>query len=377
MTDQPHNIILAYRFKLKPTSKQHDNLRAALERSRQLYNAALQERIDCYRKTGKGRSYFDQCRALTELRKDGTPYAVVMERAPLKAVDDAYRAFFKRGGFPRFKGRNWFKCIGWPDRLGWQIKSGRFIAKGIGAIRIHMHREMRGEMKSCRIKRESRHWYLSIACEVECEAANDNPAIGIDMGLADLAILSDGTRIENVRPFVSAQKELRKAQRALARCKRGSRRRQKVRERLARKHQKIRRQRETYLHQVSAKLAKSFGTIAVEKLQVRNMVRNRALSKSIQDASWGRLRGLLQYKAELNGGQVIEVDPRGTSQACSGCGAIVPKTLKQRWHNCPHCGLSIDRDHNAAINILIAAVHSRTELNAAGCGERAPRKAAA
>lgn len=360
-------MILSYRYKLKPTSLQHQALRDALDWSRQLYNAALQERIDCYRKTGKGRTLYDQFRALTEMRSDGSRYSLSMERAPLKAVDIAYRAFLKRGGFPRFKGKSWFKVIGWQEAKGWSIKGNRFIAKGIGAIRIHIHREMTGVMKSCRIKREGRHWYLSVACEVPCAEPVEGTATGIDMGLSSLAILSDGTRIENMRHGRNASATMRRAQRALARCKRGSKRRQKVRERLARLHLKIQRQRSTYLHQVSAKLARTNSLIAVEALQVKNMARSAkgtaetpgknvaakaGLNRSISDASWGRLKVLLHYKAELNGGRVIEVDPKYTSQICSGCGVTVPKALHVRWHECSDCGLSIDRDHNAARNVL-------------------------
>ncbi len=363
--------IISYRYKLKPTRKQHDALRDALEYCRLLYNAALQERIDCYRKTGKGRTFYDQCKALTELRQDGARFAAVMERAPLKSLDDAYKGFFKRGGFPRFKGRDWFKSIGWPEAAGWKIKNGRFIAKGIGAVRIHFTRKVSGVMKSCRIKREGRHWYLSVACEIECAPTSDKPAIGVDMGLSSLAILSDGTRIENVRLGRASEKALRVSQRALARCQRGSKRRQKVRERLARVHEKIRNQRSTYLHQVSAKIVREHGIIAVEALKVANMSRSAkgtlkapgtnvaakaGLNKSILDASWGRLKVLLQYKAVKNGGLVIEVDPKGTSQACSGCGVIAPKKLHVRWHECADCGLSIDRDHNAALNVLHRAV---------------------
>lgn len=132
-----------FRYRLLPTRAQHRRLREALEHSRQLYNAALEERVDCYRKTGRGRSFIDQCKALTELRASGSPYAANMERGPLRALDHAFRAFFARGGFPRFKGREWFKSISWDGRDGWSVKGGRMVAKGLGGIRIHMHRPER------------------------------------------------------------------------------------------------------------------------------------------------------------------------------------------------------------------------------------------
>ncbi|GAO78687.1 RNA-guided endonuclease TnpB family protein [Sphingopyxis sp. C-1] len=369
-------MILTYRYRLLPTRAQHGRLRAALEHSRQLYNAALEERIDCYRKTGKGRTYFDQTAALTQLRQDGTPYTWGMESAPLKALDLAYKAFFKRGGFPRFKGRDWFKTIAFADAKGWAIDGGKFRAKGIGKIRLHMHRTLPGKPKIARIKREGRHWYVSLVVEVECAAANDRPPVGIDAGLNTLAALSTGEMIDNARPYLRAMRKLRVKQRALARCKRGSKRRGKVKSALAAAHLKIRRTRDTHLHQVSASIANRFGMIAVEALNVKGLAASN-LARSVNDASWTKLFNFLRYKAERAGGRFVEVDPRYTSQTCPECGAIEPKALSQREHRCP-CGCVEDRDVAAAKVVLLrAVVQDRGEANVAGCGERIPGKVAA
>lgn len=348
-------LIRSFRFKLKPTRAQHDRLRAAVEHCRQLYNSGLEERIGCYRKTGKGRTYFDQCKALTEYRADGSPYAAVMERTALKSLDDAYKAFFKRGGFPRFKGREWFKSIGWAERSGWNVKNSRFIAKGLGAIRIHQHRAIIGEMKSCRIKREGRHWYLSIACEIEAPAINDNDArIGIDLGLTSFAALSDGTLVPNPRHATKGQKELRRRQRALARCKRGSNRRKKVRERLATAQSAIRRARRTFHFQTASALTKRFGLIAIEDLNVKGLARG-MLARPVNDAAWGQFTQILCDKAASAGCMVVKVDPRGTSQTCPDCGQIKAKTLSERVHRCD-CGCVMDRDVAAGQVILNKAV---------------------
>lgn len=368
-------LVRTYRFRLKPTRAQHNRLREALEHSRQLYNAALEERIDCYRKTGNGRSYANQCAALTELRSEGSPYAVSMERAPLRSLDLAYRAFFKGGGFPRFKGRDWFKSIGWTDRDGWRF-DWRFSAKGLGTIRVHQHRELPDNPKTARIKREGRHWFLFLACAVEAGAGNDNgKTIGLDLGLSSFAALSDGTLVPNPRRGRKGQAELRRRQRALSRCRRGSVRRRKVRVRIGVAYGAVRRARRTHHFQLAADLCRRFGLIAVENLNVRGLARS-VLARDVNDAAWGSFLQILCDKAESAGCQVVKVDPRGTSQTCPACGVVQAKKLSERVHSCS-CGFTADRDVAAAQVILFRAVHGPAEHNVVGCGERAPRKAAA
>ncbi len=377
MADKPKTMILNYRYRLIPTKGQHRRLREALEHSRQLYNAALQERIDCYRKTRGSRSFFSQCLGLTELRKSAefSRFPTIMQRYALQQVDHAYKSFFARGGFPRFKGREWYKTIGWNQSDGWKLRDGLFIAKGIGAIRILLSRNLPSEPRGCRIKREGRHWYISFACEVECAAANDNPAVGIDMGISSLAALSNGDLIGNARPYLRAQKALRVKARALARCKRGSKRRRKVKEALANTHRAIRQARDTYLHQVSADIVSRFGLIAIEALNVKGLAKS-ALAMHVNDASWGKFTSFLRYKAERAGSRLIEVDPRYTSQTCPECGTVKPKGLSERVHQCD-CGCVLDRDVAAAKVVLHRAVHGSGVANVGGYVERSPEKAVA
>lgn len=364
-----------YRFKLKPTRAQHNRLREALEHSRQLYNAALEERIDCYRKTGKGLSFFDQCAGLNEIRHEGAPWAHSMQRAPLKALDLAYKAFFARGGFPRFKGRDWFKSIAWTDKWGWKFDD-RFYAKGIGSVRVHQHRELPSKPRVARIKREGRDWFLYLACDIATETANDNgAAIGLDLGLSSFAALSDGTLIPNARAGRKAHGDLRRHQRALARCKRGSRRRAKVKAKLAASLAKVRRVRRTHHFQIAANLVGQFGMIAIENLNVKGLARSR-LARDVNDAAWGQFIQILCDKAESAGRTVVKVDPRGTSQTCPSCGLVEPKKLSERVHTCL-CGFTADRDVAAAQVILFRAVHGPAEHNVGGCAARAPGKAVA
>ena len=193
----------------------------------------------------------------------------------------------------------------------------------------------------------------------------------MDVGLESLAILSTGDKIPSLRASRTAERKLRIANRALSRAQRGSNRRKKAKAKLSRVHAKIKNTRQTYLHQVSAKLVQDYDLIAVEKLNVKGLAQSR-LAKSIHDASWSTLKQMLSYKAEKAGKTFIEVDPRYTSQDCSGCGCRIKKRLSDRLHVCTSCGLIMDRDENAARNILNKAVLSLGEHNVKDCLERVP-----
>jgi putative transposase len=195
--------------------------------------------------------------------------------------------------------------------------------------------------------------------------------IGVDLGLEVFAYCSDDVQIPNPRIARRAEKELRRGQRALARCKKGSHRRHKARAQLAKAHRKITHTRNSWLHQESAKLVKRGDLIVVEDLKVANMIRHPTLARSIADASWSRFVSMLSYKAEKAGGHLRRVDPRNTSQECSRCHELVPKSLAVRTHQCPSCGLIIHRDYNGSLNIRRAGIGAGA-LNVIGCDERAP-----
>ena len=376
------SIVLSYKYRLLPTRAQHRALERILEDQRQLYNAALQERIDCYRKTGGGRTYIDQCKAVTE-GGGACPAAAEtpanLQRWTLKRLDDAYKAFFRRlkkrdgkAGFPRFRGRGRFNSFGFNEFSGIRFDGRRIRFNGLpSGLRVHMHRAMpNGRPLSCTFTRDGKGWSVSFQVRVPCaEKRQSVRSIGIDVGLTSLATLSDGTAFPNPRHAKRAERELRRRQRALARCKRGSNRRNKVRAQVARLHRKVADTRSTHLHQVSADLVRRFDLIAVEKLNVKGMARG-MLAKSVHDASWGRLRQFIAYKAEKAGVQLIEVDPRHTSQTCPGCGRVAAKTLAQRTHECD-CGCCLDRDHAAARVILGKAAIGLGVHNVADCSERA------
>lgn len=380
--------VLSYRFRLLPTKRQHVALRYILEEQRALYNAALEERIGCYKKTGKNRTYIDQCKAVTELRKENYEFPLNLQRWTLKKVEESYKAFFRRlkkkngkVGFPRFKGKEGWKTFGFNEIPGLKLKTNRLQFKGMpGPLRMHMHRQMpeNADIRSCTFTQDLKGWYVSFQVKVPCaEKRTAKRLVGIDVGLKEFAVLSDQTVIPNPRFARKAEKQMRIVQRKLARAKRGSKGRARAKHRLAVLHRKIANTRKTFLHQTSAALVKNYDGTAVEELKINNMVHTN-MARSIHDASWGMFYEMLKYKAARAGTQYVAVDPHYTSQLCSGCGGIAKKSLKDRVHECLSCGLVLDRDHNAAINILergtpsFSGVLARKEGNVEQWFKRSP-----
>lgn len=384
-------MLLTFRYRLLPTKGQHKRLRSALDHTRDLYNAGLESRIAAYRKAGKSVSFNDHCRDLTELRRDPewAVYSVSLQRYPLKQLDLAFKAFFRRvrssaprSGYPRFKGREWFKTFGFSDEYGWSVVGHRLRMKGIGSVRIHVHREMPGAPISCRISRNGKHWYALLTVEVACtDTRAERPEVGIDVGIVHLATLSTGEHVANPRHAARVWRKMRVTQRALARCKHGSRNRRKAKARLASVHAKVVNARTTYLHQVSARIAREFGELCVEKLSLSNMTRSvsgvgaaakAGLNREIAGASFGRLKEMLRYKAERAGSKFIEVDPRYSSQTCAACG-VVDRASRQSQSRfvCTGCGREENADVNAAqIIALRGGVAAPGVVNVVRQGER-------
>ncbi|MDE1907336.1 MAG: transposase [Rhodospirillales bacterium] len=355
--------VLTYKYKLLPSKSQRAALKEVLEEQRVLYNAALQERIDCYQKTGKNLTFFDQTKSATVWRKESeSELPVNLHRWTLKRLDTAFQSFFKRvkkrdgkAGFPRFRGRNW-KSFGFAEFVGIRLIGKRLKVKGFrSGIKIHMHRSMPkdADIISCSFTKVNNNWFVSLQIKTEVPDIHEpQNAAGIDLGLKQFATLHNGTTIAFPRYSRKAEKELRKKQRALSRCKEGSRRRQKVKRGVAAIHAKIANSRSTHLHQIAASLVKTYDGFALENLNVKGLMKSN-LSRSIGDAGWSMFKNILRYKAARAGLQYKEVDPRNTSQLCSGCGVIVKKTLQDRIHKCDDCGLILDRDVNAGRNILL------------------------
>jgi putative transposase len=222
-----------------------------------------------------------------------------------------------------------------------------------GSLRIHLHRPLpEGKPLCCTFTRDAKGWHICLQYRVPVAALpKTGREIGVDMGLKELCVLSTGEVIPNPQKARKAEKKQRRLNRALRRCERGKRNRLKAKRRLARLHLHTANSRKTYLHQIAAKLVRENDAIYIEDLNVKGLGRSR-LAKSVHDAGWAALRKFIADKAEYADRLVVAVDPKNTSQECSGCGELVPKKLKDRTHSCPHCGLVLCRDVNAARVIL-------------------------
>jgi putative transposase len=376
-------MILSYCYRLAPSKRQHRALEAILESQRQLYNAALEERIGAYRNAGITRTYVDQCKALTELRQSDPEAASVplcVQRWTLKQLHEAYCGSFRRveaggkAGFPRFRGKGRFDSFGCREFRGIRFEKGRLRFKGMpGGLRVHLHRPLPegARIRSCVFRRDEKAWKVGFAIDVPAASPRAGArAVGIDLGISTFAALSDGGFVPSLKAARRAERRLRLANRALARKARGSRGRRKARRALARCHAKTARIRLDYLHKAGARIVRDYDLVAVEKLKVKGLARS-ALAKDIHDASWANFISILKYKAACAGTRLIEVDPYDTSQDCSSCGMKVPKGLADRLHQCSDCGLVIDRDLNAARNILHRAGVGPGLRNVADWGMRA------
>ena len=265
-------------------------------------------------------------------------------------------------GFPRFKGAGWYKSFTYPQERGnWHfLDNGRLRLSKLGDLKIKLHRPLEGEVKTLTIKRDTvGNWYACFAVEVEPEPLEPVPwSVGIDLGLTHFATLSTGEQVPNPRFFRKDEKALAKAQRKLSACDRGSPEWYKAKRVVQHIHQRITNRRKDFAHQLSRSLVDTFQLVVFEELNPSDMVKLRSLAKSISDAAWNQLVQYTSYKAEKAGRTCVLVDPRYTSQDCSGCGERVKKELSVRVHACPRCGLVLDRDLNAALNVLARGLAS-------------------
>lgn len=357
----------SYTVRLKPTRRQGEYMAALLAELCELYNAALQERREANRVANKNVTYYEQQKELTQLRAvsdESRGYPIAVQRDPLRRVDKAFRRFFaglksgKAFGFPRFRSLVRYDSF--------DVDSGNFVVgdgfvklPNLGAVKLRTRCHLRGTPKVVHVKRVGNKWQARICCDIgpAPEKVVVKSVTGIDVGLTTLATLSDGTEVENPRWTAREADRLASANRNLALKTRGSKNRAKAREHLRRVHQRIQGLRRSYLHDVSNWLIANYDLIAYEKLTIMSMARGN-FYKSIMDAAWRQLLNQIVCKAEWAGKYAVEVASGGTTQLCSGCGEKVPKTLKERTHNCGNCGLTLGRDHNAAINVLNRGVRS-------------------
>lgn len=353
----------AFVFRLYPSKSQKARLEAVRETCRHFYNDLLRERKDAYELHGVSITKTEQLRKV-KVEKDTSPYALDIHSHILQNVvadlDKAFQAFFRRvndgeePGYPRFKGRNRFAGFGFKEYgRGFKIDGRRLKLWGIGRIAVRWHRAIEGTIKTARIYCRAGKWFVVFFCEVEKPEPlpKTGASIGVDVGLHRLATLSNGEEIENPRWYRRILRKLRVIQRSISRKTLGGSNRRKAVRVLQRLMVHVANTRKDFLNKFADELIKRFDRIVLEDLRVAAMARGH-FALSILDAGWSYLVSRLTHKAENAGREIVLVEPAYTSKTCSGCGAVFERlSLSDRWVECG-CGLSLDRDHNAAQNIL-------------------------
>jgi putative transposase len=351
-----------FKYRVYPTKKQEHIMNQWLEECRWLYNHFLEQRKDSWEQEQISLSLYSQEATLSSLKEERTSLAIVHSQVLQNVavrIDLAFKAFFRRvkagenPGYPRFRGSNRYDSFTFPQS-GFRIVSDRVQLSKIGEVKTVLHRPTEGDIKTCTLKRSSTgKWYVMFSCECEATPLPKNPlTVGIDVGLNSFATLSTGYPTENPKFFRQEERSLAKAQRKLSKAEKSTPEWEKQRKVVARVHERIAWKRLDFTHQLSSKIVGEFGVIAVEDLHVNRMLHNHCLAKSISDAAWSGFFQLLTYKAAYAGRQYIAVNPAYTSQTCSSCGHRQKMPLSERVFKCPCCGVELDRDHNAALNIL-------------------------
>ncbi|HEV2993090.1 MAG TPA: transposase [Acidimicrobiia bacterium] len=376
----------SFRFKLSPTARQEAALVGLLGLQCELYNAALEERRGAWRWEHRSVTYMEQCRTLTGvrgLRPEVLAAGVTVCRGTLRRLDRAFAAFYRRckagqrPGFPRFRPLSRWNSLQWEDRKGWRIDEAarRLYLQGVGALKVRLHRPLRGTAKAITVRREGRRWWVTIRCvDIPAEPlVATGRQVGLDLGVTVLVATSQGDLLAADRPAERAAARLASAQRALATKQRGSKQRRRAVERVAEVHRHIRNRRADTLHKLSRRLVDDHDLIVHEALVVSNLVRRpkpkpdpaggyqpngaaakTVLNRSIHDAGWGQLLAMIAYKAESAGRTVIAVDPRNTSRTCAHCGHVSAGNRRGAVFECQACGHLAHADTNAAVNILRA-----------------------
>jgi putative transposase len=363
-------MLKSFKFRLYPTKSQDSRMERTLDLCRWTYNQTLAYRKEAWEKEGRSTSKYETHNHLPTWKVEKPELTEVHSQVLQNVqgrVDLAFKDFFRRVksgkklGYPRFKGRGWYDSFTYPQS-GFKLVSGKLRLSKIMDIKIKLRRPIEGTIKRLTVRRTATgKWFACFSVELEDKPKSpwkDGSMVGIDVGLESFATLSNGEKIDNPRFFRSEEKALAKAQRRLSKCDKGTPERRRALKVVQRVHERIANRRYDFAHRLSCDLVDRFVLIAFEDLSIRNMLQNHNLAKSISDAAWRMLVTTTSYKAESAGSMVVLVDPRNTSQLCSRCGLKVPKSLSDRVHECPQCGLVMDRDKNAAINILRLGMQS-------------------
>lgn len=375
-----------YKFRLYPTKAQTTALKNYLNDCRLVYNKCLEYRIKEYEQTEKYVSKFSLDKELKNWEESKRIYSQVAQEVNSRN-DLAFRSFFRRlkakgekAGFPRFKGYDRYDSFCYKQYgNGCQLKEYSLRLSKIGEVKIKQHRELVGTIKTCSVKRENdNEWYAVFAVEEPKKKKRkhkNNKVVAYDLGVKTFAVSSEAEYIDNPKFFNTKINELKKVQRKYSELKqlpKTDKKKQKVKRQLVRLHKKVKNQRKDFLHKLSRKIVEENKYIIVEDLNIKSMLKEgyKILHRHISDCGWNQFTQMLTYKAEEAGGTVVKVNPYNTTQKCSSCGSIQLKDLDDRIHKCNSCGIELDRDLNAAYNILSIG------MDTLGFSQDAPRSLA-
>ncbi|MEK7838061.1 MAG: transposase [candidate division NC10 bacterium] len=347
-----------FRYRIYPTPEQETRLRQWEGALRVLWNLAHEQRLAYLRRHTKMPTAFDQINELTALRADVPWMADVPRNVSAQLLVDLdaawQRCFSRLGRRPRWKkkGRDTINLTE-PHSKGFRLTSTGVLVPKLGDLRAVLHRPGVGGPKRCTIVRELDQWFVSILCEADLPepVLRTEPVVAIDRGITHLVADSDGVLVPNPRRLELALKKLRRAQRVVSHRKKGSRRRERAKTRVARIHRKIRRQRTHVLHELSSRYAKSHGVVVVEDLNVKGMVKG-GLGRHIAGAGWATFCSMLRYKLEATGGTLVEVPAHYSSQTCTACGVVDAASRSGEVFCCVACGHEAHADLNAAQVLL-------------------------
>lgn len=353
------------KYRIYPSRSQIHLLNNTLDGCRLYFNHLLLQRKNGCEKEKKHYTCFEQQKInkdfLNKLEYD--IYAQVIQNVAVR-VDLAFKAFFRRmkngekPGYPRFKSKERYDSFTYPQR-GWKIEEKNISLPKFGKIKSVIHKNIEGKIKTCTIKKEAHKWYVIFVYEADYSEIylETNESVGIDVGLTNFAVFSDETIIPNPRFYKEEEKKIAKLQ-----SRKDKTKNKKLIKAIQKRHNKVKNKRKDFCHKLSRQIVNKYSKIFVEDLAINLMKEDmKYLSKSIGDASWNLFINNLIYKAEDAGRQIKLVNPAYTSQDCSDCSYRVKKKLSDRTHNCPNCGLKIDRDLNAAKNILRIGLYSLGE----------------